>query len=152
MLRTQLMEAVKLAMKNKETARLSTLRMVNAAIKDMDIAGRTTENQDLSSDDKILGLLQKLIKQRRQSMDMYQEAGRAELVEKEKAEIEVISEFLPQQMSEAEIEATIKKAIADLGITSSKDMGKLMGHLKQHYGGQMDFSKASQLIKQQLSA
>jgi uncharacterized protein YqeY len=150
-LREKFNEATKEAMKSKDQDRLSTLRLIQAALKDKDIAARTETNREGIKDDAILSMLQNMIKQRRESVAMYEQAGRAELAAKENGEIKVIEEFLPQQMSDAEVKAAIAAIIQSTGATSIKDMGKVMGELKNKYAGQMDFGSASNKIKEALS-
>jgi uncharacterized protein YqeY len=137
---------MKAAMKAQEKLRLSTLRLVNAAIKNADIEARTASKEPIA-DDAILGLLQKLIKQRQESIELYDKAGRKELADQERGEIEIIKGFLPQQMSEAEAKAAIAAVIKETGAASVKDMGKVMAALKERHAGQMDFGKASGLVK-----
>jgi len=146
-MRKRLSEATKDAMRAKDKARLSTLRLINAAIKDRDIAARSETNPDGVSDAEILSILAKMIKQRQDSAKAYEEAGRIELGEGERGEIKVIEEFLPKQLGDSEVEAAIKAAIADSGAESIRDMGKVMGVLKTKYTGQMDFGKAGAVIK-----
>lgn len=150
-MRKRLSEAQKDAMRAKDKPRLSTLRLVNAAIKDRDIAARSETNPDGVSDAEILSILAKMIKQRQDSATAYEEAGRIELGEGERAEIKVIEEFLPKQLSDAEVEDAIKSAIAEVGATSIRDMGKIMGVLKSNYTGQMDFGKTGAMIKAMLA-
>lgn len=151
MLREDLNTALKEAMKSKDQTTLSTVRLILAALKDRDIQARTEGNSDGLNEDQILEMLQKMVKQRRESVDFYEKGDRGDLVEKEKAEIKVIERFLPQPMSEAEIQAAVDATIAELEANSVKDMGKVMGALKQRHAGRMDFTRASQLVKQQLS-
>ena len=146
MLREKIDNAMKAAMKAQEKLRLSTLRLVNAAIKNADIEARTANKPPLSDDD-LLGLLQKLIKQRQDAIEIYDKGGRAELAKKERDEIEIIKGFLPAQLSEAEAKAAIAGVIKDVGAVGPKDMGKVMAALKERYAGKMDFSKASGLVK-----
>ena len=146
-MRKRLSEATKDAMRAKDKARLSTLRLINAAIKDRDIAARSETNPDGVSDAEILSILAKMIKQRQDSAKAYEEAGRIELGEGERGEIKVIEEFLPKQLGDSEVKAAIKAAIADSGAESIRDMGKVMGVLKTKYTGQMDFGKAGAVIK-----
>lgn len=150
-MRKRLSEAQKDAMRAKDKTRLSTLRLVNAAIKDRDIAARSEDNPDGVSDAEILQILAKMIKQRQESARMYEEAGRLELGEGERAEIKVIEEFLPKQLSDVEVEDAIKAAIAASGAESIRDMGKVMGVLKTKYVGRMDFGKTGTAIKAILS-
>ncbi len=146
-MRKRLTDAMKDAMRAKDTARLSTVRLINAAIKDRDIDARSEDNPDGVSDAEILSILAKMIKQRQESAKTYEEAGRIDLAEREREEIKVIEEFLPKQLSEAEVDAAIKDVIAQTGATSIRDMGKVMGALKARYNGQMDFGKAGAAIK-----
>ena len=135
MLRDTLTGSMKDAMKAKDQTTLSTLRLVNAAIKQQDIDVRASGNEDGIADSEILSLLQKMIKQRRESIRMYEEGGRADAAAQEAAEIEVIERFLPQMMSEAEVEAALEEVIAETGAGSIKDMGPVMAALKQKYAG-----------------
>ena len=146
-LRERINDSVKDAMKAKDQKRLGTLRLVNAAIKDRDIAARTADNRELSSDDDLLGLLAKMIKQREDSIAAYKAGNRADLVQNEEDEIAVIREFMPKQMSAEETQAAITKVIGEVGAASIKDMGKVMNALKERYAGQMDFGKASGTVK-----
>ncbi|HLQ91817.1 MAG TPA: GatB/YqeY domain-containing protein [Xanthobacteraceae bacterium] len=145
MLREQINESIKSAMKSKDKQRLSTLRLVSSAIKYAEIEAERT-GRTLSEDD-ILSLLQKMIKQRQESVDIFDKAGRKELADQERGEIEVIKGFLPQQMSEAEAGEAIGAVIKEIGAQGVKDMGKVMAALKQAYAGKMDFGKASGLVK-----
>ena len=145
MLREQINESIKSAMKSKDKQRLSTLRLVSSAIKYAEIEAERT-GKTLSNDD-ILSLLQKMIKQRQESVDIFDKAGRKELADQERGEIEVIKGFLPQQMSEAEAGEAIGAVIKEIGAQGVKDMGKVMAALKQAYAGKMDFGKASGLVK-----
>ncbi|MBL4806120.1 MAG: GatB/YqeY domain-containing protein [Rhodobacteraceae bacterium] len=147
MIRKRLTDAQKAAMKAREAKRLSTLRLINAAIKDRDIAARSENNSDGVSDSDILGILAKMIKQRIDSAKTYEEAGRLELAETELGEIKVIEEFLPKQLSQDEVDAAIQAAVAETGATSLRDMGKIMGILKEKYTGQMDFGKVGAAVK-----
>ena len=149
-MRGRLDEAQKSAMKNREVVRLSTLRLINAAIKDKDISNRGDGVDETVSDDDIRGLLGKMVKQRQESARAYEEGGRLELAEKELAEIKVIEDFLPRQLSEDEAVAAVEKAIAKIGASSIRDMGKVMGELKSRYTGQMDFSKVGPMVKAKL--
>ena len=150
MLRDKINGDVKEAMKSQDKLRLSTLRMVNAAIKNADIEARGAGKEPLD-DGALLALLQKMIKQREESVEIYQKGGRQELADQERGEIAVIAGFLPKQMSEAEMNAAIAAAIAETGAASMKDMGKVIGLLRGKYAGQMDFGKASGLVKGKLS-
>ena len=152
MLRDTLNQAMKDAMKSKDAPRLAAIRMVLAAIKDKDIAARTSAEDRAGIDDgAILSLLQNMVKQRRESITLYEQGGRTDLVAKEQEEIAVIEGFLPQQMSDSEVEAAAKAAIAEAGAASIKDMGKAVAILKAKYAGQMDFGKAASILKAQLS-
>jgi uncharacterized protein YqeY len=148
-LREKLTEATKDAMKSGEKLKLSTLRMVQAAIKNADIEARTGKGP--LDDDAILGIMQKLIKQRQDSVELYEKGGRAELAKQEKDEIEIIKGFLPAQMSDAEMKAAIADIIAKEGAAGVKDMGKVMAALKAAYAGKMDFGKASGTVKSLLA-
>ena len=150
MLRNSLNDALKDAMRARDAATLSTLRMILAALKDRDIAARPKGNPGGIGDDEILGLLQGMIKQRRESIALYQKGNRADLVDKENQEITVIERFLPQQMDEPATAAAIRAVITELGAASIKDMGRVMAELKARHAGQMDFAKAGGLVKQQL--
>ena len=145
-MREKLMNALKEAMKNKEQRRVSTIRMVQAAIKDLEIANRTKADPT-TSDGDIASLLSKLVKQREESAKVYDEGGRPDLAAQERDEIAIISEFLPKQLSQAEVTEIIKGIIAEVGATGIKDMGKCMALLKERYPGQLDFGKASGQIK-----
>ncbi len=149
-IRERLTQELKDAMKAKDAVRLSTLRLINAAIKDRDIAARSDENTEGVSDSDIRGILSKMIKQRQDSAEAYDEAGRIELAEQERAEIEVIREFLPKPLSEQEAQKAIESAIAETGASSIRDMGRIMGVLKSKYQGRMDFGKAGAQVKQAL--
>jgi len=151
MLRDQLTAAMKQAMKDKDKRRLTTIRLILAAIKDRDIAARTDKNASQDEDAVVLEILAKMIKQRKESFVVYEEAGRLELAQQEQEEMEIIAEFQPRQMSDDEIEAVVKDAIAETGASGLKDIGKIMGLLKSKYAGQMDFSRASALARSELS-
>ena len=150
MLREQINDAVKAAMKSQDKLRLSTLRLVNAAIKNADIEARGA-GKDALADGDILGLLQKLIKQRQESVELYDKGGRAELAEQERGEIAIISGFLPQQLSDAEAKEAIAGVIRETGAAGMKDMGKVIAALMARYAGRMDFAKASALVKSMLA-
>lgn len=152
MLREKLTEAMKEAMRAKDQASLGTIRLIIAKLKDVDIAARTEASREGVADDKILSMMQSMIKQRNESIALYEKGGRTDLAEKEKAEIAVIERFLPQQMDETAVEAAVREAIAAAGATSVKDMGGVMAALKGKYAGQMDFAKASAAVKKALSA
>ena len=151
MLREKLNEAMKDAMRARETAALGTIRLILAKLKDVDIAARTETSRQGVSDDKILSMLQGMIKQRNESITLFVQGNRPELADKEKAEIAVIERFLPQQMDEAAVDAAVRQAIADAGATTIKDMGGVMAQLKARYAGQMDFARASATVKKALT-
>ncbi|ACF00012.1 GatB/YqeY [Rhodopseudomonas palustris TIE-1] len=150
MLRDDINNAVKEAMKAKDERKLSTLRMVNSTIKNADIEARGQGKPPLSDGD-LLSLLQKMIKQRQESVELYDKGGRAELADQERAEIAVIQAYLPQQMSDDEVKAAIAATITETGAAGIKDMGKVIGALKAKYAGQMDFGKASGMVKAALT-
>ena len=150
MLRDEINTALKAAMRARDERRVSTLRLVNAALKNADIEAQGRGKGALA-DEEILGLLQKLIKQRQEAVELYDKAGRTELAARERDEIEIINAYLPQQMSEAEAKAAIAEAIKATGATGMKDMGKVMAALKQNHSGKMDFGKASGWVKQLLA-
>jgi uncharacterized protein YqeY len=150
MLRNSLNDALKAAMRDRDSATTSTLRLILAALKDRDIAARPKGNSTGIGDDEILSMLQGMIKQRRESIALYEKGKRADLVDKETAEIVVIERFLPQQMDESAAALAITKVIEELGATTVKDMGRIMAELKARHAGQMDFAKASALVKQRL--
>jgi hypothetical protein len=150
MLRDDINNAVKEAMKAKEERRLGTLRMVNSTIKNADIAARGEGKPPLSDAD-LLAVLQKMIKQRQEAVELYDKGGRAELAAQEREEIAIISAYLPKQMSDDEVKAAISAIITETGAAGIKDMGKVIGALKAKYTGQMDFAKASSLVKAALA-
>ncbi|RJF65648.1 GatB/YqeY domain-containing protein [Rhodopseudomonas palustris] len=150
MLRDNINTAVKEAMKAKDERKLSTLRMVNSTIKNADIEARGQGKPPLG-DTELLSLLQKMIKQRQESVELYDKGGRAELADQERAEIAVIQAYLPQQMSDDEVKAAISVVITETGAAGIKDMGKVIGALKAKYAGQMDFGKASGMVKAALA-
>ena len=150
-LRDRLSVSLKDAMKAKDATRLMTLRLINAAIKDRDIDARSEGVDSGVSDHDLLAILSKMVKQRQESARAYEEGGRLELAEKEWAEIVIIEEFLPRQLSEREVEQAIADAIAASGANSIRDMGKVMGVLKSKYTGQLDFGKVGGMVKVQLS-
>ena len=145
-MREKITEEVKAAMKAGDRARLSTLRLMQAAIKDRDIANRGVA-KDAASDDEILQLLAKMVKQREESAKAFEDGGRPELAGKERDEIAVLRDFLPRQMDDAETEAAVRQAIAETGAAGVKDMGKVMAALREKHAGRMDFSKASATVK-----
>ncbi|HVY19624.1 MAG TPA: GatB/YqeY domain-containing protein [Bauldia sp.] len=146
MIRERIADETKTAMKGGDKARLSTLRMVASSIKNAEIEARTSGKGDLT-DEALLPLLQKLIKQRQESADLYDKGARPELAANERAEIDVIQSFLPQQMSDDEVRTAIAAAIKEASATTAKDMGKVMATLKTKYAGKMDFAKASGTVK-----
>ena len=150
-MRDKLANALKEALKSKDTVRTSTIRLAQAAIKDRDIANRGA-GKDPVSDDVILQIFAKMIKQREESAKVYEEAGRVDLSTQEREEIAVIQSFLPQQMSEAESQAAIAAVIAEIGAHGLKDMGRTMAALKERHTGVMDFGKASGTVKNLLTA
>ena len=150
MLRDDINNALKEAMKAKDELRVSTLRLINAALKNADIEARGQGRGPLG-DEELLGLLQKMIKQREESIELYEKGGRAELAQKEREEIAIIGAYLPHQMSEEDAQAAIAGVIKDTGAAGMKDMGKVMAALKARYAGKMDFAKASTLVKAKLS-
>ena len=138
---------LKEAIRSQEKQRLATLRLINAAIKDRDIAVRSEENTEGVSDSEIILILSNMVKQRKQSIIQYEEGGRIELAEREREEIKIIEEFLPNQLSEKEIREEILEIIDSKETLSIKDMGKIMGELKKNFSGRMDFGKASEIVK-----
>ena len=143
-------EALKVALKSQDKVRISTLRLINAAIKDRDIADRTDNGGAGVSEDVVLEILAKMIKQRRESLSAYEEAGRLDLADQERSEIVIIQEFMPRQLEDDEIIAAVDAALAEVGAETLKDMGKVMGLLKQKHTGQMDFGKAGARVKEKL--
>ena len=150
MLRDDINNAVKDAMRAKNERALSTLRMVNSTIKNADIEARGQGKPPLSDGD-LLGVLQKMIKQRQESVALYEKGGRADLVRQEQEEIAIISAYLPKQMSEPEMKAAIEAAVKETGAAGMKDMGKVIGVLRGKYAGQMDMARASAMVKAQLA-
>ena len=150
MLRTEIKDAYKTAMKAKETLAVSTLRLILAALKDRDIAARSKGNMDGIAEGEILTLLQSMIKQRRDSIEAYEKGGRMELAQQEAGEIAVIERFLPAQMSDDEIDEAVGELVSELEATSLKDMGKVMSAMKERFAGKMDFGKASAVVKARL--
>lgn len=151
-LRTRLNTSIKQAMRDKDSARLSTLRLINAAIKDRDIAARGEGNEDGVGDDEVLGILGKMVKQRKDTAKTYEEGGRLDLAERELSEIGVIEEFLPRKLSDDEVAAAVDAAVTETGASSIRDMGRVMGALKSKYTGQMDFGAVGGMVKDRLSA
>ena len=150
MLRDDINNAVKDAMRAKDERKLSTLRMVNSTLKNSDIEARGQGKPPLSDED-ILGVLQKMIKQRQESVELYVKGNREELANQEREEIAIITAYLPKQMSDDEVKAAIAAAIKETGAGGMKDMGKVIGVLRGKYAGQMDFGKASGLVKAALA-
>ena len=151
MLRERLGEELKTAMKAKEQHKVSTLRLILAALKDRDIAVRANGQPDGISDDEILELFTKMVRQRRESIKLYEEGGRIDLAGREAEEIKIIEAFLPRQLGDDEVAAAVAEVIAEVGAQGLKDMGPVMAALKQRYAGRMDFGKASALVKQRLA-
>ena len=150
-MRQQFSDAMKESMKSGDKARLSTIRLIIAAIKDRDIQART-DGKEAATDDELLALLQKMAKQRADSITAFTAAGRTDLVDKEAAEKAIIESFLPQQMGADETRAAIAAAIAETGAAGMKDMGKVMAALKAKFAGTMDFAKANGVVKEMLTA
>jgi uncharacterized protein YqeY len=151
MLRDNLNEALKEAMRARDMTTLGAVRLILAKLKEVDIAARTEASREGVADDRILSMLQGMIKQRNESVALYEKGNRPELAEKEKAEIAVIERFLPKQMDEAAVAAAVAEAVASTGAKTVKDMGGVMAALKAKYAGQMDFAKASAAVKKVLA-
>ncbi|MEM6941982.1 MAG: GatB/YqeY domain-containing protein [Pseudomonadota bacterium] len=150
-LRTKISDALKQAMRDKDARRLSTLRLINAAIKDRDIEARANGNDEGVGEDEVLALLSKMTKQRQESARAYEEGGRIDLAEQEQGEIVIIEKFLPRQLTEAEVETAIEATIREVGAESIRDMGKVIGALKSQFTGQVDFGKVGPMVKERLS-
>ena len=150
-LREKINQQFNAALKNKDKTLISTLRLIMAAIKEKDIANRSAEKKEASKDQEIIKVLQKMKKQRQDSADLYKKGERPELLEAEEAEIKIIENFLPKQLSEEETKKICKEIIETTGASSIKDMGKIMGSLKQKYSESIDFSKANVIVKGLLS-
>ena len=148
-MRERFTQDLKDAMKSGDKRRLGTVRLVQAALKDKDIEARGA-GKGQASDEEILALLQKMIKQRQESAGIFEQAGRAELAQQEREEADIIAAYLPKQLDEAETRAAIQAAIAETGAASVKDMGKVIGALRSKHAGRMDFSRASALVKEML--
>ena len=148
MIRERFAGDLKEAIKAKDAPRVSTLRLICAAVKDRDIASRTEDNGDGVGEVEILAILTKMIRQREESARIYEEAGRLDLAAQERAEIRILHGYLPKQMSEAEVDAAVKTAIGETGACSIRDMGRVMAHLKARHTGRMDFARAGAAIKQ----
>jgi len=146
-LREKISEQFNFALKSKNKNLVSTLRLVLASIKDKDIANRTNEKKEIAKDDEIIKILQKMKKQRKDSVDLYKKGGRNDLIKIEEDEIKIIDSFLPKQLSEIETEKICKESIEEIGATSVKDMGKIMGLLKKRYSDSIDFSKVNIIVK-----
>ena len=151
MLREKLTESLKQAMRAKQARKVTTVRLILAAVKDRDIAARTDDKSEQDDDAAIKEILAKMVKQRAESIKAYEEAGRCELAEREREEVTIIQEFLPRQMSEEETARACRDVVQDVGAASLKDIGRCMGALKAKYAGQMDFAQASKAVKELLS-
>ena len=150
MLRQRLSDTLKSAMLGRDTRTVSTVRLILAALKDRDIAARPRGVTEGIGDEEILQMLQSMVKQRRESITLYEQGGRLELAQQEAEEIAIIQRFLPTQLSDAELAEAVGETIAEIGAQGLKDMGRTMAALKERYAGQMDFTKASAVVKQQL--
>ena len=150
--RTEFSSALKTGLKNKDDIAVATIRLILAALKDRDIAGRDQGNADGLDDDSILLMLQSMIKQRQESSKTYSDAGRCDLAEREEAEIEVIRNFMPKQLSDSEVGEIITGLVEKMGAKDIKDMGKIMGVLKTEYAGQVDMGKAGAIAKDKLAS
>ncbi len=150
MLRNEISNAYKSAMKQQQTVAVATLRLILAAIKDRDIAARLKGNSDGITDDEIISLMQSMIKQRGDSIDAYEKGGRMELAHREAEEITIIKEFLPAQMASETVLTAVEDVIKDVNAETLKDMGRVMATLKQRFAGQMDFARASSIVKSKL--
>ncbi len=151
MLREELNQSLKEAMRARDQQALTTVRLILAALKDRDIQARSEGQGDGIGDDEILDMLTKMVKQRREAMTLYEKGNRQDLVDKEQSEIDVIQRFLPKQLNDSELEAAVLQAIGELEAASVKDMGRVMGVLKQRFAGRMDFGRASGIAKAKLS-
>jgi hypothetical protein len=149
-LRESIKQGLVEATKSQDKRRMATLRLIQAALKDRDIAGRTDGRDAGVSDAEILEVLAKMVKQRRESAGIYEEAGRTELAQQEREEIEIIESFMPKQLSDAETAAAVEAIVKETGASSIKDMGRVMGELKKRHAGQMDFAKAGAIVKEKL--
>ncbi|MEL7100648.1 MAG: GatB/YqeY domain-containing protein [Pseudomonadota bacterium] len=150
-LRGRIQAGLKQAMKDKDSVRLSTLRLIGAAIKDKDIEARAKDGEEAQvGEAEVLGILARMVKQRQESAKAYEEGGRIDLAEAERGEIVIIEDFLPQPLSEEESAAAVDAAIADVGATGIRDMGKVMGALKSRYTGQLDFGAVGPMVKERL--
>ena len=151
MLRTELNEAMKNALRNKDQQSLATIRLILAALKDRDICARGRGNTDGVDDQDILEMLQSMVKQRKESIAMYEQGGRCELAEREQQEIDVIKRFMPEQLTDDAIRGVVTDTIEELDASSLKDMGRVMASLKERYAGRMDFGRASSVVKENLA-
>jgi uncharacterized protein YqeY len=151
MLRDRFNESLKQALRNKQARSVSTIRLIIAALKDRDIAARGKGNTEGISEDEILAMLQTMVKQRQEAIALYEQGGRLELAEQEQEEIDVIKDFLPEQLGEQQIVEAVNAIIAEVGATGLTDMKRIMGELRQRYAGRMDFGKASGIAKAALS-
>jgi len=149
-IRSELTEALKVSLKAQDKCAFSTIRLILAALKDRDICARAGGNADGVSDGDVLTLLQTMVKQRAESIRLYEEGGRLELAEREREEVEVIRRFMPKPLEEDELDNVVKDVIREIGARDMKDMGKTMALLKERYPGRMDFSKASGMVRQAL--
>ena len=150
MLRTELSDALKNAMRGNEKRAVATIRLILAALKDRDICARGRGNTDGVDEAEILEMLQSMVKQRRDSISMYEQGGRCELAEREQEEIEIITHFMPEQLGDDEIRGAVTDVIAELEASSLKDMGRVMASLKERFSGRMDFGRASSVVKENL--
>lgn len=150
-IRERINSALKIAIKARDKPRISTLRLMNAAIKDRDIQGRADGHDKVSSDDQVLDVLARMVRQCRDSLGIYREAGRIDLVEREQREIDVLEEFLPRQLSPDECDTAVRSLIDELAARGLKDMGRVMGALKERYAGRMDFARAGAAARAALS-
>lgn len=149
-LRDSVNAELKHAIRAQDKRRMSTLRLITAAFKDRDIQSRGTGRDDAPTEDDLKGILSKMVKQRKDSAATYDEAGRPDLAQGEREEIAIVEEFLPKQLSEQETRVAVKEVMAELRCEGLKDMGRAMGRLKERYAGQMDFSKACAMVKEEL--
>lgn len=152
MLRDRIRKELNSAMRAKDARATSTLRLIIAALKDRDIAARGDGDEGGVGDDDILKMLQTMVRQRRDSIELYEKGGRLELAEREAEEIAIIERFLPEQLDEKAMREAVSKTVGDIGAAGLKDMGKVMAALRENYAGQMDFGKASAIVKEQLAA
>lgn len=151
MLRTELSDALKNALRGNEKRSVATIRLILAALKDRDICARGRGNTDGVDDAEILEMLQSMVKQRRDSIAMYEQGGRCELAEREQEEIEIITDFMPEQLGDDEIRGAVTDIISELEASSLKDMGRVMASLKERFSGRMDFGRASSVVKENLA-